>query len=68
MGKIQDKRNAMGYTQVEFAKMCAVTDRTVINWEARDEVLYLKDALRASDILEMPVRELCRKPRTPKES
>ena len=66
MGKIQDKRVEKGFTQVEIGKICSVSDRTVINWEAKDEVLYLKDAVKVSRLLDIPLHNLCKSVRTPK--
>ena len=66
MGKIQEKRMEKGITQIELGKICSVSDRTVINWEAKDEILYLKDAVRVSKLLEIPLHNLCKGARTPK--
>ena len=66
MGKIQDKRVEKGFTQVELGKICSVSDRTVINWEAKDEILYLRDAVKVSRLLDIPLHNLCKSVRTPK--
>lgn len=66
MGKIQEKRMEKGITQIELGKICSVSDRTVINWEAKDEILYLKDAVKVSKLLDIPLHNLCKSVRTPK--